>query len=80
MKAHDVRYLRQCVVCRKLGDIREMVNQPTSLDAVLHTRCFVRTRGLSGVFALTKADRDLFTLADVGVKGMKKLLKMQSQP
>jgi hypothetical protein len=71
MKAHEVRLLRRCPVCGKLGDEQAMVNiGPMKTPA--HDRCAFEQLG-EGIVNLPKEERAKFTLAVVGPSVMLRL-------
>lgn len=71
MKAHDVRHLRICPDCRKLGDDRDMI---CIGRGHWHSSCAFKAFGLSGILKLPRSVQDKFSLADIGPKAMKQLI------
>lgn len=68
MTAHDVRHLRVCGHCGRLGDKREMV------DGIFHGQCFIDLHGLPALLRLPAEQLDNLTLGDIGVEAMKAIL------
>jgi len=71
---HDIRHWTKCARCQGIGDNREMIRVKGS--GIFHRICFKRQFGLNAVRKLTAAARGQFTLADLGVAGMRKLLEL----
>ena len=71
MKAHDVRRLRLCPVCGKVGDDRKMV-KVGPMKSLAHDRCVFEQLG-EGILNLPKEERAKFTLASVGPDMMRRL-------
>jgi len=75
-KAHDVRTLRVCSVCKSLGNNDRMID----LDGDwFHGRCFVERFGERAFGALPKSKTDRLTLGDIGPILMRKLLNKRSR-
>jgi hypothetical protein len=67
LSAHDVRRLCACKECNGLADDRDTVRE-------MHPKCFYEKFGESGVLALPSSDRGRFSLSDIPVALMKKLV------
>lgn len=81
MRAHDVRHLRGCRKCGRLGDRRRMIVDPFGADAgTYHPACVLEVIGFDGVLKLPPADRGQFSLWDLGVAQMKQLLASLDEP
>jgi hypothetical protein len=72
MKAHDVRHLRVCKDCDRLGDQRRgMLQLP---DGHHHDFCLIARMTLGELLRLPVAERDKITLGAAGPALMRSLL------
>lgn len=70
-KAHDVRHLSQCPGCGEIGDDRKMIQ--TNADEFMHGDCAFKALG-ENILQLSSDERKKFTLGDVGVPMMRRLM------
>lgn len=73
---HDIRRLETCSHCKGIGDRAMMlrIGEAQSFD-YLHGRCFIELNGLSAFLSLPTNETDNLTLADIGLKAMKLLMR-----
>lgn len=77
MKAHDVRSLDHCSVCRGLGStklaegIEPLLNES---ERLVHARCLVVTRGQAALLALPEVEIEKVRMRDVPASLMKRLV------
>ena len=71
-KAHDVRTLRVCTHCGKLGNSDRMIDHGASW---FHGRCFVAACGRKAFLALPRAKTNRLMWSDIGTDLMKALVK-----
>jgi hypothetical protein len=72
MKADEVRHLRLCPVCGKLGDERLMV-RVGPMECLAHDRCVFEQLG-EGILNLPKEERAKFTVTAVGPDMIRRLV------
>ena len=72
MKAHEVRLLRRCPVCGKLGDEQAMI-KVGPMKTLAHDRCALEQLG-DGIMNLPKEERSKFSLEVVGPDMMSRLV------
>ena len=73
---HDVRQLRVCCGCQKLGDRRNMVRQERGKGSRhFHGRCFIASHGMTLFLQLPRSETDKLQLDDIGPKAMKSLME-----
>ena len=71
MSAHDVRQMRLCPLCRRLGLARDMI----LLDgAHLHGFCAARALAPEQLLQLPAAERGKLRISDVGADLVRRLL------
>lgn len=75
---HDVRELRACHICTRLGDRRSMIQRGTKTNGHAsrhaHGRCFIKVFGMSEFLQLPRTETDKLQLDDIGVDAMKALM------
>ena len=75
-KAHDVRKLRRCGICKGIGHMDRMLVLPAwPHDQLFHGDCAVRMLSQAEVLALPWSEQKKFTIEDTGMELMKELLK-----
>lgn len=77
MKAHDVRFLSYCSVCRELGSTKTVDGVDPLLnesERLVHARCLVATRGQAALLALPEVEIEKVRMCDVPVPLMKRLV------
>lgn len=74
--AHDVRHLTVCDACGEIGDDRTMIRHNTLGN--YHGECAVQFLG-DEILDLPWEEREKFTIGDVGVDLMKKLLAKRTE-
>lgn len=75
-KAHDVRKLRQCSICKGIGHMDRMVVMPAwSAVQLFRGDCAVRMLSHAEVPALPWSEQKKLTIEDTGIELMKELLK-----
>lgn len=74
LKAHDVRHLTACLHCGRIGDDREMIVAPNGQGGLWHAACTYLKLG-DRILDLPQKDREKFTIDDLGVPMMKRLVE-----
>lgn len=69
--AHDVRKLRCCPYCDRLGDTRHMVE---AMGQLVHGGCAVQIIGVKGILAMPREEQNKLTLGEIGMKAMRALV------
>jgi hypothetical protein len=72
MTSHDVRHLKPCATCEKLGDKRKMIKE--SGGRVLHGRCYIEQYGLDALLALQEEQVGVLALDDIGAETMRAVM------
>lgn len=78
MKAQDVRHLRLCTSCGRLGDGRKMLT--IQLPGLFHDHCVVQLLSHDEILKLPEAEREKFTIGAVGPELMRKLIDAYAAP
>ncbi len=74
-KAHDVRKLRLCSICRGVGHLDSLLTLPGfPVGSLYHGECAVRMLSRAEVLALPDGELHKLTLADTGMDLMRELV------
>lgn len=75
--AHDVRKLRACYGCSKLGSKDSMISMPAG--TAMHGRCFIAKFGIAKLLQQPREETDKLTLVDIGGDAMRRLIEARAR-